>query len=263
MTTDIHQSYQGNPEFWRKDSPRLQGDLEQRPKAVEMLGDISEKHILEAGCGSGYVARMIARKGAFTYGIDISEEMLKIALESERENVFGILYKPGDITRSLDPFIFTRSNDPSFHGICCVGVVHHLSPEDYVSFLIQVRGVLKKDSPLVISVIHPSMFYPTSPARTQERCFNKLFPLEDKPMDQSQQFREELYDVDGNHFDSLLWYKPTSFLVNALNENGFRIEQVNEPIFRKEHMLTPLWGDNYGYPTHLQIRAVKDGGQIK
>ena len=257
MTSTVLGSYENNSEYWRKDKPKLQGDLEQRPHAVEMLGDVNNKHILEAGCGSGYVARMIAEKGAKVTGVDNSFKMLKIAEDFEKENTLGINYCYGDITRYL------HCQKEIFDGIACVGVVHHLNPGEYVSFLKEASYVLKKDSPLVISLVHPSLFYQDSPARNDERCSTKFFPLEDKSMDTSQRFGEELYDVEGKRFNSILWYHPSTILFNSLIDMGFRIDQVNECFFRKEHRITPAWGEAYGYPTHIQIKAVKKGGNAQ
>jgi len=249
---NIKQSYETNPEYWRKDSPRLQGDLEQRPRAVEMLGDVNNRHILEAGCGTGYVARIVARKGAFVTGIDNSVKMLRIAKQIALQGSLATTYELGDVTDILH-------EDSSFEGIISVGVVHHLSPDEYQSFLKQARRVLKKDSPLVISLVHPTLFYAGSPARNDKKCSTKFHPLENKTFDQSQRFSMELYDTLGNHFDSTMWYHPIGFLLNAVNVSGFKIKEINEPIFRKEHRLTPAWGKAYGYPTHFQIKATKVG----
>jgi len=254
MTSEIQQQYQRNPEYWRKDKPKLVGDLEQRPKAVEMLGNIYGKKVIDAGCGTGFVTRMIARKGARVTGIDISEKMLDIAREFEEKIPLGISYEYGDIAKTN-----TTYNENSYDAISCTGVVHFLYPQEYKSFLQEARKLLKKDSPLVISLTHPTLFYPTSPARTQENCWVKVSPNEDKPFDKSQRFDMHLYDTQGNCFDSSIWHHPISFLLNELNQNGFNIDEVFESIFRKEHRLNSCWGDSYGYPSHLVIKATSGG----
>ena len=64
--------------------------------AVRLLGDIEEKRILDIGCGSGRLARMLASRGAKVIGYDSSIEQLKIASEIERNNPLGIKYLMGD-----------------------------------------------------------------------------------------------------------------------------------------------------------------------
>lgn len=42
--------------------------------AFHLVGDIRGKHVLEIGCGGGWITRMLAAKGAIVSAIDISEE---------------------------------------------------------------------------------------------------------------------------------------------------------------------------------------------
>ncbi len=63
----------------------------------ELLGDIHGLSVLDLACGEGSSCRVLKRWGAGrVVGIDISEEMLNVARENERETHLGIEYLHGD-----------------------------------------------------------------------------------------------------------------------------------------------------------------------
>lgn len=53
---------------------------------------IEDGILLELGCGTGTLTKLLADKGYDMIGVDCSEEMLEIAMEKERINSQGILY---------------------------------------------------------------------------------------------------------------------------------------------------------------------------
>jgi len=62
------------------------------------IGDLKGKSILDLACGDGRLTREIKKRGADkVLGIDISEEMIKIALKKEAEDKLNIDYKVGAV----------------------------------------------------------------------------------------------------------------------------------------------------------------------
>lgn len=53
--------------------------------------------VLDLGCGTGTLTRMLAKQGYDMTGVDISDEMLQIAMEKEIEEPSGILYLMQDM----------------------------------------------------------------------------------------------------------------------------------------------------------------------
>lgn len=45
----------------------------------KLMGDIRGKKVLDAGCGAGFDAKIMAKKGGIVTGIDISPDMLRLA----------------------------------------------------------------------------------------------------------------------------------------------------------------------------------------
>jgi len=71
------------------------------PSFLEVLGNINGKTVLDVGCGSGFITRKIKLLGAKkVVGIDISQEMIKLAIKTENENPLGIKYFVKDIKKA-------------------------------------------------------------------------------------------------------------------------------------------------------------------
>lgn len=64
-----------------------------------LLGDLTGKAVLDAGCGEGFFARILAARGARVTGIDIGPRLL--ALARERDPQETINYRVADLTRPI------------------------------------------------------------------------------------------------------------------------------------------------------------------
>jgi len=69
------------------------------PLLLDLLGDVGGKAVLDAGCGEGYLARILAARGARVTGIDLSPRL--VALARERDTAGGIDYRVADLARPL------------------------------------------------------------------------------------------------------------------------------------------------------------------
>lgn len=62
-----------------------------------MLGRVTDKSILDLGCGSGAFTRMLKPNAKRLVGVDISEKMIEIAKQEEAREPLGIEYLVGDV----------------------------------------------------------------------------------------------------------------------------------------------------------------------
>jgi SAM-dependent methyltransferase len=64
----------------------------------KLLGDVAQKSVLDLACGEGFYSRRIKRKGARrVVGVDISEKMIELARQQEKDHPLGIDYVVGDV----------------------------------------------------------------------------------------------------------------------------------------------------------------------
>jgi 2-polyprenyl-3-methyl-5-hydroxy-6-metoxy-1,4-benzoquinol methylase len=69
------------------------------PGLLELLGNIGNCTVLDAGCGDGYLARVLAARGAHVTGIDLSPRLIKMA---RSKNPGGdIDYRVADLSQPL------------------------------------------------------------------------------------------------------------------------------------------------------------------
>ncbi|MGW4844378.1 class I SAM-dependent methyltransferase [Nocardia brasiliensis] len=72
------------------------------PSFLAALGDLAGLSVLDAGCGSGFYTRTFAGSGAArVLGLDMSEGMLAVAEERERNEGYGITYTLGDLSDAM------------------------------------------------------------------------------------------------------------------------------------------------------------------
>lgn len=113
--------------------------------AEHCLKGVAGKTILEVGCGRGATLREFARRGAYTFGLDYSEEALEICrnLQAENKTILPGTFVNGD-ARSL-PF-----SDGSFDFVFSVGLVEHF--EEPIELLLEQCRVLKPERYLLVQV---------------------------------------------------------------------------------------------------------------
>lgn len=115
------------------------------PAIQQFLGNVSEKVILDAGCGNGYWVRRLSNSAKKVIGIDSSKELIKIA--KRRGSFSNVSFKIADLVKAL-PF-----EDGYFDIILSSMVLHYLP--DINSVAKEFKRVLKKGGKIVFSICHP------------------------------------------------------------------------------------------------------------
>ncbi|WP_412538934.1 methyltransferase domain-containing protein [Longispora sp. K20-0274] len=81
----------------------LDGDFAKRhlvnPTLLRMLGPLPGRRVLDAGCGQGYMSRMLARRGAEVVGVEPADTLFGYATRREAELRQDIRYVQADLTR--------------------------------------------------------------------------------------------------------------------------------------------------------------------
>ncbi|MDA0261545.1 MAG: methyltransferase domain-containing protein, partial [Proteobacteria bacterium] len=138
----------GTPEFFAAfDAIREAEDCEPAwlQERVYRLARAAGKHVLDIGCGNGYVLSRFAGAGATVHGVDITDRSIEI---SRRR--FSEMNLRGDFTR-IDgqrlPF-----EDCSFDVVTSMGVLHHVpDPNPLVS---EACRVLKPGGEMIIMLYY-------------------------------------------------------------------------------------------------------------
>ncbi len=127
---------------------REQAGIEQEPimpHFLRLLGDVSSLTVLDAGCGQGYLSRILASRGAQVTGIDISPNLIQMAREQDPDH--QIAYQIADLCQSL----------PQYNEHFDLAASHFVLDDvyNYKGFLSTVASLLKPGRRLVLSMNNP------------------------------------------------------------------------------------------------------------
>jgi len=192
------------------------------PTIFKILGQVKGKRILDAGCGNGYLCRLLSKKGAEIVGVDVSKRSIEIAEEIEKKEPMNIQYQIGSI---CDLRMF---EDDAFDLIVSNIVLDDL--QDIDKAIRELYRVLKPEGKLVFSILHPCFSSP--PVHGWVR----------KPVD-SQRKEDRLYWMVDRYFDRSIeewtyfdfppvysFHRPLSDYMMTLTKNGFTVTDFEEPV---------------------------------
>jgi SAM-dependent methyltransferase len=174
----------------------------ERPAMLGLAGQVSDRRILDAGCGSGPLSAALRTKGAVVTGFDASPAMVDLA--RQRLGADADLHV-ADLSAPL-PFA-----DAGFDDVVASLVLHYL--EDWTVPLSELRRVLKPGGRLMVSVNHPCAYAIVYP---EADYFAVTTYSED-------------YTFDGQVTWLTFWHRPLHAMTDAFAGAGFRITTISEP----------------------------------
>lgn len=185
------------------------------PRVLEWLGEIQGLKILDAGCGEGFLSRLMAERGAQVTGIDFSQEMLKIARQRTPPEL-KIDYRHLNLER-MNPV-----GESSFDRI--VSLLALQDVPDYQAALGELYRVLKPGGGVYLAFTHPC--FTSDGGWVRDEGGIKLFWKTDR------YFLERPLEMalDPESDDNPIGFHRTlSSYYRAMREAGFVIQDLDEP----------------------------------
>jgi 2-polyprenyl-3-methyl-5-hydroxy-6-metoxy-1,4-benzoquinol methylase len=115
---------------------------------LQIVGDVGGLTVLDAGCGEGYLSRILAAHGAHVTGMDISPRLIEIARAKSPED--AITYGVADLSRPLPDL---RGH---FDLVASYFVLNDVY--DYRGFLATLASALKPGGRLILLMNNPYSF---------------------------------------------------------------------------------------------------------
>ncbi|MFW9921784.1 MAG: class I SAM-dependent methyltransferase [Candidatus Thorarchaeota archaeon] len=208
------------------------------PALWKQLGDVTGLKVLDAGCGNGYLARQLAKKGAKVVGVDFSKNFISYCKKKEKSEPLGCTYYCGSLTE-LD-FLENEMFDLVVSNVVMVDV------QDYNTVFREINRILKPKGRFVWSNLHPvfgslnQIFYriPYDTPRNEER----LFVLIDRYFDSG-----AFLTSWGKITPIWQFHRTLQEYSQALYKAGFLIREIIEP--------KPSLEDIKNYPRTLAFDA--------
>lgn len=203
------------------------------PALFVLLGDVGGQRILDAGCGQGYLARLLAARGAQVTGIEFAREGYRRAVQEEQRAPLGIDYRQADLT------------DPLGYECCFDTVIANMVFMDIPDDQAAMRNCIDAVRPgglFVFSLLHPCFEEPSSAWPGQRYVAVREY------------LRPHRFEQDHTHG----FHRPLSHYLNYVAGAGCRIEAVIEPQLTPELAASnPVYDRNVHVPSYIVIAARK------
>jgi len=171
-----------------------------------LLGDIRNKKVLDAGCGDGFFTNELKMLGADISGCDGSNNFIKIA-----QNDFdGIDFKVCDLTKKL-PY---KSNEFDI----VVNSLTLMDIEEIEPFFNECHRILKPNGKLVFSIVHPCFFQADWEKDSEG---NRLYKKVVNYYNQNKQILN--FWGETTHY-----HRPLDYYSRVIKNSGFYIEELLE-----------------------------------
>jgi SAM-dependent methyltransferase len=186
------------------------------PGVQSLLPVLTDRRVLDAGCGDGTYTAQLSQQGADVIGVDASKELLEIA---QAEYGDEIEFHHADLR---DPLEFLA--DASIDAIVSQLALDHI--EDWQPIFEEFSRVLKPGGSLVLAVHNPPAVYGKieSDAEAEEQ-----FELASPSYFEIEPWSELWSTSDGEKQSVQKYRRPLTAQVNAAFQAGFTMDGLVEP----------------------------------
>ena len=195
------------------------------PAFLEFVGDLTDKNVLDAGCGEGHNTRMFARRGARMTGVDLSGEMIALAVAEEERQPLGIRYERASYT---DMTIF---KDGSFDAV--ISTMALMDGPDFPAAMREVARVLRHGGMLAFSILHPCFITKGMgwivDASGRAIKFTVANYFNDEPWIERWKFGHAPNTSEVEEFGVPRFDRTLSDYINPVIAAGLRLDEIREP----------------------------------
>ena len=240
---------------WWDEKQGDEGDLWHRalidPPLLRLAGEVSGMHVLDLGCGNGYLSRRFARQGATVTAVDANAPLIELIRTREAKESSGITYYVADAAH------LEMLADGIFDLVICNMALMDI--EDAEGAIQEVSRVLKSRGRFVASISHPCFdkvntsgwdieyIYPTT------TIWRKMSRYREMAADDLPWLR-----VPGDVVNTRSYHRPLSWYFRALRASGLLVAALEEPEPTEELLANSEQGTWIAeIPLHCVIEAWK------
>lgn len=246
LTNEI---YDQNAQRWSRTTPVLLSDFTARPRVLDALGNLEGDHVLDLGCGEGYVARLIAARGASSvFGIDQSSEMIQLAQAHSHHPDCSLHFITGDAVS------FGDAPRDAYDKAIAVFLFNYLTRAQMTAVMKRARSLLVQGGRFVFTVPHPCL--PFMRPHEEPFYFNAEEANYFDGVDRT--FEGEIWNRGQGPVPVRCVHKTFGDYFVALREAGFTtLPQITELTVTDEHIkLDPsFFGPLRGSPLHVLFQV--------
>ncbi len=211
---------------WWDEKQGDEGDLWHRalidPPLLRLAGEVSGMHVLDLGCGNGYLSRRFARQGAMVTAVDANAPLIERVRTREAQESLGITYHVADAAH-----LEMLENGIVDLVICNMAL---MDIENAAEAIQEVSRVLRPRGRFVASISHPCF----DKVNTSGWAIEYIYPTTTIWRKMSR-YREIAVDdlpwlrVPGNVVNTRAYHRPLSWYFRTLRASGLVVAALEEP----------------------------------
>lgn len=213
----------------------------------QMAGDITGLNVLDLACGEGFYTRKLKQAGAeFVTGVDLSPEMINLALANEDENPIGCSYIINDVA--------TLPCLDSYDLVVAMYLLNYAkSRNELLAFCRAAYRQLKPGGQFI--GYNDNMMNHISLYGTYRKYG---FIKQGNPKrHEGDPIRYTFFNLDGSKFQFNNYYLRTETYVEAFREAGFVNSQWIHPLLDPSQRDDRYWDHFMAYPPVIGFMAQK------
>lgn len=184
------------------------------PNLIRLVEAKRGEVIVDLACGQGFLAREIARLGAKVIGIDISRELINLAIQDKSVEYH---VSPAD---KLD-FLQNESVDKV---LIVLSLQNIENAQDAIK---EVKRILKPKGKLLLVLNHPAFRIPKESSWGWDEARKTQYRRLDSYLSESKE-SIQMHPGDKPWEKTLSFHRPLQFYFKALNKNGFLVSKLEE-----------------------------------
>jgi SAM-dependent methyltransferase len=222
--------WNANASYWvqiiREHRDKYRNELTD-PAILDAIGAVDSLAVLDAGCGEGYLARLLARRGATVTGIDFSTKQIEAARSQNVMDGLAVRFDVGDVATL--PY-----GDATFDLVVCNHLMNDL--QDPTETIREFARVLRSGGRLIILMLHPCFYNKHAERRQTTNGVLASSYFDTRCIEQN-------FEVDGltSPVPAVAWFRPLEFYTEQLRKSGFVIVSLTEPHPSAEQMESDNW----------------------
>jgi 2-polyprenyl-3-methyl-5-hydroxy-6-metoxy-1,4-benzoquinol methylase len=203
------------------------------PLVLRYLGDIANQKLLDAGCGEGYLARLLASRGAQVTAIDVAPRLIELAQTQDPQGL--ATYQVHDLSQPLPPYA-------QFFDLVVSNLVLNDVP-DYRGYIATLGAVTKPGGRLVLSMNNP---YSAVIREKVQSYFDADTAI--------------LYrGLAGAGVPVYFFHRTLEQYITAFSESGFLLRRLSDaPIAAEQAHKLPEDKRHYRFPFFMILEFVKE-----
>lgn len=203
------------------------------PAIFALLGELTGKRVLDAGCGQGYLCRLLAKQGAIVTGVEPAGPWYRYAVQREEGERLGITYIQEDLSTLRD---MQHAFDAAVANMVFMDI------PNYEAAIHNCVASLVRGGDFVFSLVHPCFEEPS--AQWGQKGFVAV--------------KEYLNDYTTQQAFAPLYHRPLSRYLNLVVQEGCNLRQIIEPQLGAEWARHgPAYERNVHVPSVIVVHATR------